>query len=77
MLPEFGTLQLPSIDSLVKILVYLVLACFVVYALFLWRQVVLAARVLDTKATPLVRFLALVHFMAVIVVGFVVVFIIL
>jgi|GEM_PF-5007554 len=60
MLPELPTISLPAINLewFAKALVYILLFGFIVFAGFMWREVVLGSRVLTTKATPLARFMA-------------------
>lgn len=75
MLPEPPTLPNIEVSLLFKILVYLILAGFVFFAVFMWRQTVLASRVLQTKAAPIVKFLALVHFLVIVAISVVVILI--
>lgn len=72
---EGPKIDIPQFDpgDLFKVLAYIIIAVFVVYAIFLFRQVVLASKVLKTKATPVVRFLAFLHLIAMIVGGIIVV----
>lgn len=68
MLPE---ISLPNIyfsaELLLKVLFTLVMLGFLIYSLIMWRQVVLASKVLKTRATPWVRLMAVLY--VVIVVG--------
>lgn len=74
MLLDTLSINLPAIDLawLIRILVYLILVGFVVFGAFMWREVTLGSRVLTTKATPLVRFLAAFLFCLILVLGAVV-----
>lgn len=61
-----------SVELLVKVLFMVVIMWAVVYSLLIWRQVVLASKVLKTKATPWVRLMAMIYVAVVTVVSVIV-----
>lgn len=74
MLPELPTISLPTIDvgMIFKVFVYVLLVGFLLFAALMWREVALAARVLQTKASTLVRVMAALFFFLIIGLGIVV-----
>lgn len=79
MLPELPTIAFPdiNIEAIIKVFVYVILGCFVIFSALMWREVVLASRVLKTKATTLVRVIAGSYFLFVIGAGLVTVLLLL
>jgi hypothetical protein len=79
MLPDVPTISLPSINIglIFKVFVYVILTGFVIFSALLWREVVLASRVLQTKATTLVRVMAGLFFFLIVALGAVIVFLLL